>query len=123
MNTIFEQIGGTYVKKDGYLYPNIVIPEEDMQPIGKYGRMRKRYLKEHRPVVYSQLIVSGNLFSHLREIDSTCNARMEQVVKQMAKAENVTESLKAENQIEWVSSMNGIQNRAEEIVLQELIYE
>ena len=123
MNTIFEQIGGTYVKKDGYLYPNIVIPEEDMQPIGKYGRMRKRYLKEHRPVVYSQLIVSGNLFSHLREIDSTCNARMEQVVKQMAKAENVTESLKAENQIEWVSRMNGIQNRAEEIVLQELIYE
>jgi hypothetical protein len=123
MNTIFEQIGGTYVQKDGYLYPNIVIPEEDMQPIGKYGRMRKRYLKEHRPVVYSQLIVSGNLFSHLREIDSTCNARMEQVVKQMAKAENVTESLKAENQLEWVARMNGIQNRAEEIVLQELIYE
>ncbi len=123
MNTIFEQIGGTYVQKDGYLYPNIAIPDEDMQPIGKYGRMRKRYLKEHRPVVYSQLIVSGNLFSHLREIDSTCNARMEQVVKQMAKAENVTESLKAENQIEWVSRMNGIQNRAEEIVLQELIYE
>ena len=94
-----------------------------MQPIGKYGRMRKRYLKEHRPVIYSQLIVSGKLFSHLREIDSTCNARMEQMVKQMAKAENVTESLKAENQMEWVARMNGIQNRAEEIVLHELIYE
>ena len=123
MNTIFEQIGGTYAEKDGYLYPNISIPEKDMQPIGKYGRMRKRYLKEHRPVIYSQLIVSGKLFSHLREIDSTCNARMEQMVKQMAKAENVTESLKAENQLEWVARMNGIQNRAEEIVLQELIYE
>ena len=122
MNTIFEQIGGTYAEKDGYLYPNIMIPEEDMQPIGKYGRMRKRYLKEHRPVVYNQLIVSGKLFSHLREIDSTCNARMEQMVKQMAKAENVTERLKAENQMEWVARMNGIQNRAEEIILEELIY-
>ena len=122
MNTIFEQIGGTYAEKDGYLYPNIAIPEEDMQPIGKYGRMRKRYLKEHRPVIYSQLIASGKLFSHLREIDSTCNARMEQMVKQMAKAENVTESLKAENQMEWVARMNGIQNRAEEIILEELIY-
>ena len=122
MNTIFDQIGGTYAEKEGYLYPNISIPEEDMQPIGKYGRMWKRYLKEHRPVVYSQLIVSGKLFSHLREIDSTCNARMEQMVKQMAKAENVTESLKAENQMEWVARMNGIQNRAEEIILEELIY-
>ena len=121
MNTIFEQIGGTYAEKEGYLYPSIAIPEEDMQPIGKYGRMRKRYLKEYRPVVYSQLIVSGKLFSHLREIDSTCNAQMEQMVKQMAKSENVTESLKAENQMEWVARMNGIQNRAEEMVLQELI--
>ena len=123
MNTIFEQIGGTYAEKYGYLYPNIAIPEEDMQPIGKYGRMRKRYLKEHRPVIYSQLIVSGKLFSHLREIDSTCNDRMELLISQMAKAENVTESLKAENQMEWVARMNAIQNRAEEIVLQELIYE
>ena len=122
MNTIFDQIGGTYAEKDGYLYPNISIPEKDMQPIGKYGRMRKRYLKEHRPVIYSQLIVSGKLFSHLREIDSTCNDRMELLISQMAKAENVTESLKAENQMEWVARMNGIQNRAEEIILEELIY-
>ena len=122
MNTIFDQIGGTYAEKDGYLYPNISIPEKDMQPIGKYGRMRKRYLKEHRPVVYTQLIVSGKLFSHLREIDSTCNDRMELLISQMAKAENVTESLKAENQLEWVARMNGIQNRAEETILEELIY-
>ena len=83
MNTIFEQIGGTYAEKEGYLYPSIAIPEEDMQPIGKYGRMRKRYLKEHRPVLYSQLIVSGKLFSHLREIDSACNDRMELLISQM----------------------------------------
>ena len=93
-----------------------------MQPIGKYGRMRKRYLKEHRPVVYSQLIVSGKLFSHLSEIDSTCNDRMELLISQMAKAENVTESLKAENQMEWVARMNSIQNRAEDTILEELIY-
>ena len=122
MNTIFEESGGTYVQKDGFLYPNIAIPEEDMQPIGKYGRMRKRYLKEHRPVLYSQLIVSGKLFSHLREIDSACNDRMELLISQMAKVENVTESLKAENQMEWVARMNGIQNRAEETILEELIY-
>ena len=123
MNTIFEQNGGTYVQKDGYLYPNIAIPKEDMRPIGKYGRMRKRYLKEHRPVLYNQLIVSGKLFSHLHEIDRTCNDRMELLISQMAKAENVSEILKAENQMEWIARMNNIQNRAEETVLHELIYD
>ena len=96
--------------------------EEEQQALGKYGRIRKRYLKEHRPVVYSQLLVSGKLFSHLREIDGTCNTRMELLIKQMANAENVTESLKAENQMEWVARMNSIQNRAEETILEELIY-
>ena len=85
-----------------------------MQPIGKYGRMRKRYLKEHRPALFSQLNVSGKPFSHLREIDSACNDRMALLISQMAKAEN---------QMEWVARMNGIQNRAEETVLQELICE
>ena len=69
MNTIFEKSGGTYTWKNGYLYPNIVLPEEDREPIGKYGRMRKRYLEEYRSVIYNQLFVSGKLFSHLREID------------------------------------------------------
>ena len=119
--SFYEQNGGTYILVGDVLLPDLTIGEAEQRPIGKYGRMRKRYLKEYRPVVYSQLIVSGKLFSHLREIDSTCNAQMEQMVKQMAKSENVTESLKAENQMEWVARMNGIQNRAEEMVLQELI--
>ena len=122
MNTIFEQMGGRYVQCGDYLIPDLTLAEEEQQALGKYGRIRKRYLKEHRPVVYSQLLVSGKLFSQLREIDGTCNARMELLIKQMANAENVTESLKAENQMEWVARMNGIQNRAEEIILEELIY-
>ena len=122
MNTIFEKSGGTYTRKNGYLYPNIVLPEEDREPIGKYGRIRKRYLEEHRPVIYNQLFVSGKLFSHLREIDRASHERMEMMVGQMAKAEDVTEQLKAENQMEWVQRMNSIRNRAEEIILDELIY-
>lgn len=122
MNTIFEKSGGTYTRKNGYLYPNIVLPEEDREPIGKYGRIRKRYLEEHRPVIYNQLFVSGKLFSHLREIDRASHERMEMMVGQMAKAEGVTERLKAENQMEWVQRMNSIRNRAEEIILDELIY-
>ena len=122
MNTIFEKSHGTYTWKNGYLYPSIVLSEEDREPIGKYGRMRKRYLQAYRPVIYNQLFVSGKLFSHLREIDRTCRERMEMMVAQMAKAEGVTERLKAENQMEWVQRMNSIRNRAEEIILDELIY-
>ncbi len=122
MNTIFEKSGGTYTRKNGYLYPNIVLPEEDREAIGKYGRMRKRYLEEHRPVIYNQLFISGKLFSHLREIDRTSHEQMEMMVGQMAKAEGVTERLKAEDQMEWVQRMNSIRNRAEEIILDELIY-
>ncbi len=122
MNTIFEKSGGTYTCKNGYLYPNIVLSEENRQLIGKYGRMRKRYLQAYRPVIYNQLFVSGKLFSHLREIDRVSHERMERMVGQMAKAESVTERLKAENQMEWVQRMNSIRNRAEEIILDELIY-
>ena len=122
MNTIYEESGGTYTQKNGYLYPNITMPEEDKTPIGKYGRMRKRYLEEHRPIVYSQLFVSGKLFSHLREIDRCCQERMEWIIAQMAKEEGVCEKLKAENQMEWVRQMNNIRDRVEEIVLDELIY-
>ena len=122
MNTIYEESGGTYTQKNGYLYPNITMPDEDKTPIGKYGRMRKRYLEEHRPVIYNQLFVSGKLFSHLREIDRCCRERMEWIIAQMAKKEGITEKLKAANQMEWIRRMNGVLNRAEEIVLNELIY-
>ena len=95
---------------------------EECEPIGKYGRMRKRYLKEHRPILFSELILSDKLYSHLAEINRTCNERMELIIQQMKKREEVTERLKAGNQWAWIQGMNDIQNRAEEIVLSELVY-
>ena len=93
-----------------------------MQPIGKYGRMRKRYLKEHRPILYSNLLSAGKLYPHLAEIDKTCEERMDLLVCRIAKQEGVTEVLKAVDQMEWVRRMNNIRGRAEEIVLHELVF-
>ena len=122
MNTIFEQIGGTYMQKSDYLVPNVGLADVPIRPVGKYGRMRRKYLKEQRPVLYNQLILSEKLFPHLQEIDLTCQERMEWMIRQMAQSEGVTERLKAEDQMEWVRRMNSIRNRAEEMILQELIY-
>ena len=120
--SIFEQCGGTYTQVGDYLLPNLIIDEDEQQFIGKYGRMRKRYLKEHRPVLFTNLLLSGKLDQHLTEIDRTCTERMELLTRQMADREAVTEALKAADQMEWVRRMNNIQNRAEEIVLNELVY-
>ena len=120
--SIFEQMGGTYTQVGDYLLPNLTIDESEQQPIGKYGRMRKRYLKEHRPVLYTNLRVPGNLVQHLAEIDEACKERMELLTRQMASQEGVTEALKVSDQMEWVHGMNSIRSRAEEIVLHELIY-
>ena len=111
-----------YHKSGGYYLPNLVLEDTEVQSIGKYGRMRKRYLKEHRPALYSSLLLTGKLDQHLAEIDETCEERMELLSGQMAKQEGVTETLKAADQMEWVRRMNNIRNRAEEIVLHELIY-
>ena len=91
-------------------------------PIGKYGRMRKRYLKAHRSILFSNLLLSGKLDQHLMEIDRACDERMDLLTRQMAKQENVTEVLKATDQMEWVRRMNSIHSRAEETVLHELVY-
>ena len=120
--SIFELMGGTYTRVGDYLLPNLTIDESEQQPIGKYGRMRKRYLKEYRPVLYTNLLTTGKLDQHLAEIDEACEERMELLTRQMAKQEGVTEALKASDQMEWVRHMNSIRNRAEEIVLSELVY-
>ena len=120
--SIFEQCGGTYTQVGDYLLPDLIIDETEQQPIGKYGRMRKRYLKEHRPVLFTNLLLSGKLDQHLTEIDRACTERMELLTRQMADREAVTEALKAADQMEWVRRMNNIQNRAEEIMLNELVY-
>ena len=111
-----------YHKCGDYFLPNLVLEETEHQHIGKYGRMRKRYLKEHRPVQYSNLLTTGNLFRHLAEINEACEDRMELIIRQMKAQEGVTEALKASDQMEWVGRMNSIRNRAEEIVLHELVY-
>lgn len=120
--TIFEQLGGTYTEVGDYLLPDLIVDEAEQQPIGKYGRMRRRYLKEHRPVLYTNLLTTGKLGKHLAEIDRSCEEQLERIMQQMAERENVTEALKAADQMEWVRRMSSIQNRAEEIVLRELIY-
>ncbi len=120
--TIFEQLGGTYTQVGDYLLPNLIIDEAERQPIGKYGRMRKRYLKEHRPIIYTNLLISGNLYQHLAEIDCSCEDRLYLIIQRMVKQEGVTEALKATDQMAWVQSMNSIWNRAEEIVLSEIVF-
>ena len=114
--------GGTYRQEGDYLIPNLVLPDTSDYKIGKYGRMRRSYLKEHRPSLYSTLVLDGILFKHLAEIDQACNERMETIISAMVKQEGVTEALKAADQMEWVRRKNSIHNRAEEIVLSELVY-
>ena len=111
-----------YHKSGDYYLPDLIIEDREMQPIGKYGRMRKRYLKEHRPALYSNMLLTGKLFPHLVDIDQACEERLELIVQQRAEQEGVTEALKAADQMEWVRRMNCIHARAEEIVLTELIY-
>lgn len=123
MKTIFEEMGGTYRQVGDYLIPNIALPDDGEYQIGKYGRMRRSYLKEYRKILYNNYVLGGTLFKHLAEIDQTCSERMENIVSAMAKQEGVTEALKAADQIEWVRRMNSIRNRAEEIVLHELVYD
>ena len=120
--SIYEQCGGTYTQVGDYLLPDLIIDEAEQQPVGKYGRMWKRYLKEHRPILFSNLLLSGKLDQHLAEIDHACVEGIDLLTRQMADQEGVTEALKATDQMEWVRRMNNIQNRAEEIVLNELVY-
>ena len=112
----------TYSQCGDYFIPDLILSQEEQQPIGKYGRMRKRYLKEHSSVLYTNLLLSGKLFSHLAEIECACEEQLELIVRQLAEQEGVIEALKASDQIEWVRRMNSIRNRSEEIVLHEIVF-
>ena len=121
MKSLFEQMGGTYRVEGDYLLPNLILPDTGSHPIGKYGRMHLNYLKEHHRTLYTSLVLNGTLWEHLSEIDQSCNERLSRIIPAMAKQENVTEALKAVDQMEWVRRMNSIRNRAEEIILSELV--
>ena len=120
--TIFEEMGGTYTQVGDYLLPDLKLPEEEQQPIGVWGQRHRRYLKEHRRATYATLFTNGKLNSYLADIDRQAEELFSRLVKQMAEAEGVTETLKAANQMEWVGMMNSIRNKAMKIVNTELIY-
>ena len=112
----------TYRKCGDYYLPNIGLPEQPSGPLGKYGRMRKQYLKERRPILWNCMILDGTLFPHLHETDRICEERMETLVSSMADKRGVTEELKARDQLRWVGEMNNIHACAEEIILSEIVY-
>lgn len=113
----------TYSLCGDYLIPNLALEDTKEYHFGKYGRIRCAYLKNHRPALYSSLLLTEKLLPHLAEIDTACREQMETIEKAMMKQEGVTEALKAADQMEWVRRMNSIHNRAEEIVLHDLIYD
>ncbi|MBQ8333635.1 MAG: TnpV protein [Clostridia bacterium] len=112
----------TYTKVGDYSLPNLTLQNPESQPLGRYGRMRRDYLKNHRPILYNRLILSEKLFSHLTEIEETANRRMEQMMDELTKANGLTEQMKSENPMLWVQTMNNLKSQAEETILTELIY-
>ena len=122
MKSLFEQMGGTYTEVDGIFYPNLALPESDSRPIGKWGRLHETYLKEYKPCTYTTLLTSCKLDSYLADINEEAMEMMDRLIIQMAKAEGITEQLKANDQMEWVQRMNSIRSRAEEVVKADLIY-
>ena len=111
-----------YTLHGDYFFPDLDLPESPRQAIGRYGRMRKAYLEEHHPGLYTRLILSGKLYDHLAEIDACCSDRLNRMIRQMAETEGINEELKASDQLTWVGRMNSIRQQAEEIILHELIY-
>lgn len=111
-----------YKRRGDYLIPNLTLNAKDYPPLGKYGRMRMRYLREHRPLLYNAMLLGGRLDDHLHEIDAAAQKRMEQLTRQMAEGAGITEELKARNSMRWVGEMNAIKAQAEEMILEELIY-
>jgi hypothetical protein len=123
MESLFERLGGTYtLGEDGMYYPDLTLPEGDKPHYGKYGMLRKTFLKEHHRAIYDVLLLEGKLVAHLNEIDEAANNRMDILVAQMQKQQCIDEKLKARDQLAWVGRMNNIRNAAEEIVFHELIY-
>ena len=123
-NTLHDSNNGLdYTMVNGYYLPNLTVAAPTEQhPTGRWGRLHKRYLKEHHPIRYNQLLLSGELGSYLAKLDKQAEEQLALIIRQMQEAEGVTEALKAENQLEWVRRMNSIRNRAEEIIKTELIF-
>ena len=110
-----------YIRSGDYFIPNLTLPEET-RPMGKWGRMHREYLKEHKPIQYNCLLLSGKLWTYLADLNEQAQDRLERMIDQMKTTEGITETLKASDPMAWVGAMNSIRNRAEEIILREMIY-
>ena len=120
---IYDNTNGLWYELHGdYYLPCLVIPEEEIHTIGIWDRKHQQYLREYRPILYSNLVLSGRLYSYLADIDTQARNKLSLIATQLAEKESITEELKAQDQMAWVRAMNNIRNRAEEIVLKELIY-
>lgn len=120
---IYDEKNGLWYELQGdYYIPCLKLPEEEQQPIGVWGQRHLRYIKQHRKVLYLNLLTSGKLNGYLADIDKQAKEMFSRLVKQMAEREGVTEKLKAENQMEWVGRMNNIRNRAIEVVNTEIVF-
>ena len=112
----------TYTQQGDYLLPDLKLPEQPKVEIGIWGKRHLRYLKNHHPIIYTNLLTSCKLTTHLADIDKEANEMFDRIVKQLAKQEGITEQLKADNQMQWVRKMNSIRNQATEVVNNEIIY-
>lgn len=120
---IFDESNGLWYELNGdYYIPVLTLSSEEQRPIGKWGRMHREYLKEYRPILYNDLILSGQLWTYLVVLNEQAQNRLEVIIDQMKASEGVTVELKAADQMAWVGAMNSIRNRAEEIILREMIY-
>lgn len=122
MKSLFEQMGGTYTQQGDYFLPDLKLPPEEERPVGVWGQRRLRYLREHRPILYTNLKTTGQLRSRLADVEEQANALFLRLVKDYAASEGVTEQLKAEEPMEWVRRMNNIRIRVREIINSGLIY-
>ena len=120
---IYDESNGLWYELIGdYYIPVLTLSSEEQRPIGKWGRMHRDYLKEHRPILFNDLILSGQLWTYLADLNNQTQERLSLIIEQMKASEGVTEELKAANQMAWVGAMNSIRSRAEEIILREMIY-
>ena len=122
MQSLFEQMGGTYRREGDYLIPNISVPDTKEYNIGKYGSLHKKFIKENYPGYYTTLLMLGKLFDYLEKIDLRAQNELDRLIPILAKKQGVTETLKADNQLKWVGLMNNIKAQVEEKIYAEIVY-
>ena len=123
MKSLYEELGRTFtLGADGMYYPNLILGDIEQRPIGRWGRMHRAWLEAERPGLYEHLILNGTLYRHLADANERAERMLKQLTTQMTEQEGITEAIKAEQPLEWVSRMNSIRSRAEEIIMEEVIH-